>query len=164
MSDTDAPSVRDRLRALGLELPTPPAPAASYVPWRRERDLVFVAGQLPFVDGRLPVTGRLGAEVDTETGIQQARLAGLNALAVAKQAVGDLESVGVAHVLVFVASVPTYFEQHVVANGASDLFEAVLGERGRHARSAVAVPCLPLNGPVEVQALFTVAADSRPPG
>ena len=148
MSNPD--SVRDRLAELGLTLPTMPAPAAAYRPYARVGDSVMTAGQLPVVEGRLPRTGRLGREVDLDTGIELARIAGLNVLAVLEAASGDLDRVAIVKVNVFVASDPMFVEQHLVANGASDLFSAVLGDHGVHARSAVGVACLPLNSPVEI--------------
>lgn len=143
----------DRLAALGLTLPAVPTPAAAYQPWSRVGDLVFTAGQLPVVDGQLPTTGLLGAEIDVETGAGLARTAALNVLAVAAAALGDLDAVRVVKVTVFVASAAGFTEQHLVANGASGLLGEVLGDAGLHARSAVGVPSLPLGSPVEVEAI-----------
>lgn len=144
-----------RLRDLGLELPEAPAPAAAYIPSRAGGGLVFTAGQVPVVDGRLERTGRLGEELTTEEGVEQARTAALNVLAVAAAAAdGDLTRVRVVTVTVFVASGDGFGEQHVVANGASELFNDVLGERGAHSRSAVGVAALPMNSPVEVEAVI----------
>ena len=149
----------DRLAELGLRLPSPPAPAAAYQPWAQAPDgaggLVFTAGQLPVVDGALPRTGKLGAELATADGAELARTAALNVLAVAAAALGDLDRVRVVKVTVFVASAPDFTEQHLVANGASQLFADVLGDAGVHARSAVGVPVLPLDSPVEVEAILT---------
>lgn len=145
-----------RLAALGLVLPAPPAPAANYVPTRRVGQYIYVAGQLPFTNGRLALTGILGDCVSLEQGQQQCQIAALNALAAGVEVIGSMSELTVIHIMVFVASVPTFYEQHLVANGASDLFRAVLGDSGVHSRSAVATPCLPLNAPVEVQALFGV--------
>ncbi|MTV24724.1 RidA family protein [Nitriliruptoraceae bacterium ZYF776] len=145
----------DRLAELGLSLPDPPAPAAAYVPWTRTGDLVFTAGQLPLVDGALPRTGHCGAELTTEQGAELARAAALNVLAVADAAAeGDLDRVRVVKLTVFVASTPDFVEQHLVANGASQLLAEVLGDDGVHARSAVGVPTLPLGSPVEVEAIL----------
>ncbi|MDP8961310.1 MAG: RidA family protein [Actinomycetota bacterium] len=149
-----APSPETRLAELGVALPGPPEPAASYVPWRAAGGLVFTAGQIPLVDGRLPRSGKLGADLTTEEGVEQARTAAINVLAVAKAAAGALARVRVAKVTVFVASAPGFTEQHLVANGASELLGAVLGEAGAHARSAVGVPSLPLDSPVEVEAVL----------
>jgi enamine deaminase RidA (YjgF/YER057c/UK114 family) len=145
----------ERLSELGLELPSAPAPAAAYQPWAQAGELVLTAGQLPVVDGALPRTGKLGAELTTEEGAELARTAALNVLAVAAAAFDDLDAVRVVKITVFVASTPDFAEQHLVANGASELLAAVLGDAGVHARSAVGVPVLPLDSPVEVEAILT---------
>ena len=153
MSGSDDP--RGRLRELGLELTEAPAPAAAYLPSRAGGGLVFTAGQLPVVDGELPRTGRVGEDLTTEDGAELARRAALNVLAVASAAAdGDLTRVRVVKLTVFVASGERFAEQHLVANGASELLAEVLGDRGRHARSAVGVAWLPLNSPVEVEAVL----------
>nr|WP_243851045.1 RidA family protein [Modestobacter marinus] len=139
-------------------MPTPPPPGANYVPARRHGDLLFIAGQLPFVDGRLPRTGKVGDTVDVPGGAELARLAALNGLAVANATLGSLADVSVVQLTVFVASTPDFTEQHLVANGASDVLIEALGERGRHARTAVATPVLPLDTPVEVQLVLGVGA------
>jgi enamine deaminase RidA (YjgF/YER057c/UK114 family) len=144
-----------RLSELGLELPSAPAPAAAYQPWMQAGELVLTAGQLPVVDGSLPRTGKLGADLTTEEGAELARTAALNVLAVADAAFEGLDAVRVVKLTVFVASAPTFTEQHLVANGASELLADVLGEAGVHARSAVGVPVLPLDSPVEVEAILT---------
>jgi enamine deaminase RidA (YjgF/YER057c/UK114 family) len=143
----------------GLDLPVPPKPAANYLAARRHGSLLFTAGQLPFVDGQLPVTGRLGDRVDTATGQELARLAALNALAVASAEIGSLRDVSVVQLTVFVASTPEFTSQHLVANGASDALIGALGARGEHARTAVATPVLPLDSPVEVQVVFATEVD-----
>jgi enamine deaminase RidA (YjgF/YER057c/UK114 family) len=137
-----------------LNLPAPPAPAANYVAARQYGGLLFIAGQLPFIEGQLSTVGRLGDQVDVETGQQLARLAALNALSVANAEVGTLRDVSVVNLTVFVASTSDFTSQHLVANGASDALVAALGPRGEHARTAVATPVLPLNSPVEVQVVF----------
>jgi enamine deaminase RidA (YjgF/YER057c/UK114 family) len=147
-------SAEQRLADLGITLPTPPEPAAAYQPWARASDLVFTAGQLPMADGRLQATGKLGQDIDTEQGAQLARVAAVNVLAVANAAFGGLEDVRVVKVTVFVAGVPAFHEQHLVANGASELLGQVLGDAGVHARSAVGVPSLPMDSPVEVEAIL----------
>jgi enamine deaminase RidA (YjgF/YER057c/UK114 family) len=144
----------EKLAAMGIELPVAPAPAAAYVPFARAGALVLTAGQLPVVDGQLPATGKLGAEVDLETGQQLARQAAINILAQAKAATGDLGFVRVVKLTCFVASTPSFTQQHLVANGASEFLGEVLGERGVHARSAVGVPVLPLDAPVEIEAIL----------
>ena len=153
---TDGPD--ERLAALGVELPAPPAPAAAYQPWSVAGDLVFTAGQLPLVDGKLLRTGRLGDEVTTAEGADLARAAAINVLAVARAAAGDLRRVRVVKLTVFVASADGYTEQHLVANGASEFVAQVLGDDGLHARSAVGVASLPLGAPVEVEAVLRLGA------
>lgn len=137
-------------------LPPPPAPGADYVRAKRSGSLLFLAGQLPFVDGRLPGTGRLGDAVDLEQGRELARLAALNALAVADAELGGLEDVTVVSLTVYVSSDPGFTLQHLVADGASGVLREVLGERGAHPRTAVATPVLPLDSPVEVQLVLGV--------
>jgi enamine deaminase RidA (YjgF/YER057c/UK114 family) len=147
-----------RLTDLGLVLPAVPAPAAAYQPWVRHRDLVVTAGQLPVVEGALPRTGKLGADLATEEGAALAKRAALNVLAIAREAAeGDLDRVRVLKLTVFVACTPDFTEQHLVANGASDLIGEVLGDAGLHARSAVGVSALPLDSPVEVEAFLALA-------
>ena len=147
----------ERLAQLGLELPPVPAPAAAYTPWTRVGDLVYTAGQVATVGGALQRTGKLGSELSTDEGAQQAEVCALNVLAVAAAAFGGLGNVRAVKLTVFVASAPTFTEQHLVANGASQLIGRVLGASGVHARSAVGVASLPLDSPVEVEAIFTSA-------
>jgi enamine deaminase RidA (YjgF/YER057c/UK114 family) len=148
----------DRLAELGIALPEPPAPAAAYVPWVRSGDLVFTAGQLPLQDGRLLATGLVGRALGVPEAQRCARACAVNILAQVRAAVGDLSAVGrIVKLTVFVASAPGFSEQHLVANGASDLLGEVFGEDGRHARSAVGVAALPLDAPVEVDAVVEVA-------
>lgn len=145
----------ERLAELGVDLPEPPAPAAAYRPWQTAGSLVFTAGQIPVVDGEVTRTGRCGDGLSTAEGADVARTCAINVLAVAKAAAdGDLERVRVIKLTVFVASAPGFTEQHLVANGASELIGQVLGDAGLHARSAVGVPSLPLNVPVEVEAVL----------
>jgi len=141
----------ERLRELGLTLPSVAAPAGSYIPARRAGSLVFTAGQLPFVDGTLPATGKVGAEVSPDDAHELARLCALNGLAAVDGLVGLDAVVGVVKVVGFVASAPGFTGQPGVVNGASELLSAVFGEAGRHARSAVGVAELPMGSPVEVE-------------
>ena len=151
MSET----IEKRLSDLGVTLPVAAAPAANYVPYCRSGNLLFTAGQLPLKDGKLQASGLLGRDVDTATGKDAAKYCAINILAQAKAALGDLEKIHrLVKITVFVASAPDFVEQHLVANGASDFLVAVLGERGKHARSAVGTAALPLNAPVEVEAIF----------
>lgn len=147
----------ERLRELGLTLPAVAVPAGAYVPARRSGSLVFTAGQVPFVDGVLAATGRLGAEITPEQGYALARICTLNALAAVDGLVGLDAVAGVVKVVGFVASAPGFTGQPGVVNGASELLGAVFGEAGRHARSAVGVAELPLGAPVEVELVVEVS-------
>jgi enamine deaminase RidA (YjgF/YER057c/UK114 family) len=141
-----------RLTELGLELPPPPQPVASYVPVAISGTLAFVSGQVPMEDGKLIIMGKLGAELDLDAGVAAARRCGLQALAALRSALGSLGRVRrIVKVSVFVASAQGFTDQPKVANGASDLFVDIFGEAGRHARAAVGVPELPLGAPVEVE-------------
>jgi enamine deaminase RidA (YjgF/YER057c/UK114 family) len=150
-----AETIDSRLAALGISLPAAAAPAANYVPFSRAGNLVFTAGQLPLKEGKLVASGLLGRDLDTGAGKEAAKYCAINILAQAKAAIGDLEKIKrLVRITVFVASAPDFTEQHLVANGASDFLVAVLGERGKHARSAVGTAVLPLNAPVEIEAVF----------
>jgi enamine deaminase RidA (YjgF/YER057c/UK114 family) len=153
---TDATTPEQRLARLGLALPEVPQPAANYVPWKRVDSLVYVAGQIPFVRGQLAGVGKVGIDVSLDRACELAGIAALNALAVGAAAAGSLGSLTVVHLTVFVSSAPDFTFQHLVADGASEILVAVLGEAGRHPRTAVATPVLPLDAPVEVQATFWV--------
>lgn len=144
-----------RLAALGLSLPAPAAPVASYRPAVEHGGMLTVSGQLPFLEGEL-VTGRMGEE-DLARGQAAARACGLMLLAQVLAAVGSLDRVSqVVRLGVFVASTSDFIDQAQVANGASDLMEQVFGPCGRHARAAVGVPVLPLGALVEVDGLFAL--------
>ena len=149
-------TVRDRLAELGIVLPGAAAAAGSYVPTVRAGDLLFTAGQLPFVDGALAATGRVGAEVTAEDAKGYARIAALNLLAAVDAAVGLDAVVRVVKLVGFVASADGFTGQPGVINGASDLMAQVFGEAGRHARSAVGVAELPLGAPVELEGILQV--------
>lgn len=154
MSDT----IEMRLRDLGIVLPASAAPAANYVPFAQTGNLLFTAGQLPLKDGKLQAAGLLGRDLDTAAGKEAAKLCAINVLAQAKAALGDLERIArLVKITVFVASDPGFTEQHLVANGASDVLVGVLGERGKHARAAVGTASLPLNAAVEVEAIIEIA-------
>lgn len=151
-------TVEQKLAALGITLPHAAAPAANYLPFARSGTLLFTAGQLPLKDGHLIATGLLGRDLDATKGQEAARQCAVNILAQAKAALGSLEAIGrIVKITVFVASAPDFTTQHLVANGASDLLAAVLGDKGKHARSAVGVASLPLNAPVEIEAIIEVA-------
>ncbi len=141
-----------RLADLGLELPPVPEPAGSYVPATRTGPLIFTAGQVPFKDGKLLLTGKVGADVTVEEAQEAARLCALNAIAAAAEKAGGLNRLrDIVKVTGFVASAPGFNGQPDVVNGASDLVGEVFGEAGLHARSAVGVAELPLDAPVEVE-------------
>lgn len=145
-----------KLAELGLILPAPAAPVAAYVPVVIAGNLAHVSGQLPFVAGEL-VTGRLGESVSVEQGAEAARACGLMILAQLKAALGSLDRVErVVKLGAFVSSTADFTDQPKVANGASELMAAVFGEAGKHARSAVGVPVLPLGAAVEVDAVVAV--------
>ena len=145
-------SVEERLAALGLELPEVAIPAGAYVPAVISGNLVFTAGQIPLVEGKLMAEGRLGAEITAEAGKEIAQRCALNAIAAVKSVLGDLSRVRkVVKVVGFVASTPDFTGQPGVVNGASELLQAAFGDAGIHARSAVGVAVLPLNSPVEVE-------------
>lgn len=146
-----------RLAEMGLKLPQAAAPVASYVPTVRTGNLLYISGQLPFLDGQI-VTGKLGMDIVLEKGQQAAQACGLMLIAQMKAALDDdLSRVRrIVKLGVFVASSSDFHEQPKVANGASELMEAVFGEAGKHARSAVAVPTLPLDAAVEIDAVVEV--------
>jgi enamine deaminase RidA (YjgF/YER057c/UK114 family) len=150
-------SREDKLRELGLHLPEVAKPLAAYVPAVRTGNLVFVSGQLPMVDGKLPLTGKVGAEVSPEDAYACARQCALNALAAIAAEVGSLGAVKrVVKVTGFVASTPEFTGHPGVINGASELIGQVFGEAGAHARAAVGVAALPLDAPVEVEMIVEV--------
>ena len=148
--------IKAKLAELGLVLPLPAAPVAAYVPVVVAGGLAHVSGQLPFIDDVL-VKGRLGEDVTTGEGYAAARACGLMILAQLKAALGSLERVErIVKLGAFVSSTADFTEQPKVANGASELMAAVFGDAGRHARSAVGVPVLPLGAAVEVDAIVAV--------
>jgi enamine deaminase RidA (YjgF/YER057c/UK114 family) len=152
--------VADRLAELGLTLPPVAAPVAAYLPAVRSGSLVWTSGQLPFVDGKLPLTGKVGAAVGAEDAAGAARACALNALAAVAGLVGSLDRVvRVVKVVGYVASDPGFTGQPQVVNGASELLAQVFGEAGRHARSAVGVAVLPMDAPVEVELVAEVRPD-----
>lgn len=159
--------IEAKLKELGIALPAPPAPIASYVPYTvteftadlgRRHGLVVISGQIPLVEGKLALTGKLGAAVSVEQGQAQARQCFINLLAQLKAAAGgDLDKVRrVIRLGGFIACTPDFTQHAVVMNGASDLALAVFGELGRHARSTIGVPSLPADAPVEVEGMFEI--------
>ena len=146
-----------RLHKLGLAVPEVAKPVASYVPAVRSGHHVFTSGQLPMREGQLIATGKVGGEVTPEEALECARQCALNAIAAVRAEVGELANVKrIVKVVAFVASTPDFTGQPGVANGASELFGEVFGEIGQHARSAVGVPVLPLDAPVEVEIVVEV--------
>jgi enamine deaminase RidA (YjgF/YER057c/UK114 family) len=144
--------IEHKIIELGLVLPTPAKPLASYVPAKKSGSLVFTAGQLPMVDGVLVAQGFLGKNVEIEDAYQAARICTLNALAAIKGVIGDLDQIKqIVRVVGYVASVPEFTQQPAVVNGASELLLDIFGENGKHARSAVGMTALPLNAAVEIE-------------
>jgi len=144
--------IETRLAELGMELPQVAAPVAAYVPAIAKNGRAITSGQLPFVAGQLPATGKLGAEISLEQAQDFAAASVLNALAAIKAEIGDLDRITrVVKVMVFVASDPQFTQQPLVANGASELLGKIFGDRGQHVRSAVGVAVLPLDAPVELE-------------
>jgi len=150
-------AIDSRLAELGITLPAAAAPAANYVPTVQTGKLLYTSGQVNIADGKITPPGLLGRDLDVAAGKEAAKLCAINVLAQAKAALGDLAKIKrFVKITVFVASTPDFTEQHLVANGASDLFVAVLGDKGRHARSAIGMASLPLNSAVEVEAIIEV--------
>ena len=150
--------IHAKLKSMGLTLAAPGKPGANYVPWVRTGDLVYVAGQVPFKDGVVMATGHVPSQVGIETAQAAARQCALNALGVVGAAIdGDWSRfVRLVRVGVWVNSDSDFTQQHIVANGASDLFVALFGDAGRHARAAVAANSLPLGAAVEVELIAQV--------
>jgi len=144
--------VLDRLAEIGLNVPVLPKPAGAYIPATMTGNLCYSSGQTGTVDGRLLYTGKLGVEITLEEGYKSAQLAMLNVLAELQWALGDLDRITrVVKLTGFVASAPGFGQQPKVVNGASELLERILGERGKHARSAVGAAELPFGAPVEIE-------------
>lgn len=150
-------SVSERLAELQITLPPVAAPVAAYVPAVRTGNQVWTSGQLPFVDGGLPATGKVGAEVTTEEAADLARTAALNALAAVDALVGVDKITRILKIVGFVASAEGFAGQPAVVNGASNLMGEIFGESGAHARSAVGVAELPLSAPVEIELIVEIA-------
>lgn len=148
-------SASQRMAELGIRMPEVAAPAGAYVPAVASGNLVFTAGQLPFLNGALPATGKVGAEITPEQAKGFAATCALNALAAAETAIGSIDRVTrVVKVVGFVASDPSFSGQPGVINGASELLGQIFGDAGLHARSAVGVAVLPLDSPVEVELIL----------
>lgn len=153
----------EKLQELGIELPGVAAPVAAYVPAIQVGNQVWTSGQLPFIDGSLPATGRLGEEISIEDGAAYARTAVLNALAAVDSVVGIDNVTRVLKVVGFVASAPGFHQQPAVINGASEVLGEIFGDAGQHARSAVGVAELPMGAPVEVEIIVEVAQNTATP-
>ena len=154
-----ASTVESRLNEMGITVPDAPAPAANYVPWVKSGNMIYVAGQVPFVDGKLTATGHLGDNASVEDGYEQAKICAINLIAQVKAACdGDLDRVvRVVKLGGFVASTPDFTQQPAVVNGASDLMVATFGDAGKHARFAVGSSVLPLGCLVEVDGVFEIS-------
>ena len=153
-AETDA-----KLAALDITLPVAAAPAANYLPYVQAGNMLYISGQLPMENGKLGVTGQLGAGVTVAEGQRAAELCAINILAQAKAALGgDLSRiVRIVRLNCMVSSTPDFYEQHLVANGASNLLAEVLGAAGKHSRVAVGTAALPLNASVEIDVIVEVA-------
>ena len=151
-------TIEARLKALDVDLPEAAAPAANYVPFVQTGNQLFISGQLPMADGKLQFTGKLGADVSLEDGKAAAKLCAINLLAQAKAATGDLEKVlRLVKIVGFVNSTGDFTDQPQVINGASDFLVEAMGDKGRHARSAVSAGSLPFGAAVEIEAIFEIA-------
>lgn len=150
-------SVYDKLSSLGITLPPVSTPAAAYVPFARTGNLVFLSGHIARKDGK-PLTGQLGGNITTEQGKEAARAIAIDLMATLQSALGDLNKIKrIVKLMVLVNSAPTFTEQHLVGNGASELFREVFGESGLHARSAFGVAQIPLGACVEIELIAEVA-------
>ena len=151
-------SFETQMTVLGLVLPAPPKPVATYIPVVQTGDLLFLSGMIPLRDGTLVMAGTLGKEISVEQGYEAAKMCVLNALAVIRQHVGTLDRVKqVVRMVGYVASTGDFVQQPAVINGASDLLVKIFGDAGRHARVAVGATALPLNAPVEIELIVQVS-------
>ncbi|MCG7232437.1 RidA family protein [Corynebacterium propinquum] len=155
-----AANIKDRLAELGITLPEVAKPLAAYVPAKRVGNQVWTSGQLPLVDGQLPITGLVGDEVSAEEAYSAARTCALNALAAVDAEVGLDNVASISKLVGFVASAPGFYEQPGVVNGASELVGEIFGDQGVHVRSAVGIAALPKNAPVEVEMVVELRSSS----
>ena len=154
-------SIAERLKELGIELPRAQAPLAAYVPSVLTGNLLYIAGQGPIADNKVKMRGRLGETLSEQQGIEAARMAAVNAMAVMADALGSLDRVArIVKLNGYVNSAADFERQHVVINGASELLVEVFGERGRHARAAVGTNVLPMGMPVEIELVVEVTPDA----
>ncbi len=150
-------SFDQRLAQLNIQLPAPPKPVATYIPAVQAGDLLFLSGMIPFRDGKLVSAGKVGRDLTVDQGVEAARVALLNALAVIRHELGTLDRVRqVVRLVGYVASAEGFVQQPAVMNGASDLLVAIFGEKGKHARVALGAAELPLNAPVELEMILQV--------
>jgi enamine deaminase RidA (YjgF/YER057c/UK114 family) len=149
--------IEEKLKKLGLKLPSPPAPAGAYTPYVFADNLLFISGQLPWVEKKLKFTGKLGKELNLQQGKECAKICCLNALSVIKMALGDLNKIKVVvKVIGTVSSADNFYQQPLVVNGASELLLEVFGEKGKHSRAVSGVNVLPLNAPVMIEMVIDV--------
>lgn len=149
--------IEEKIKTLGYDLPEAPKPLAAYIPVTRVDNLIFTAGQLPMVEGKLISEGKLGNEVSDEVGIKAAEICAINCLSVIKSEIGDLDNIEqIVKVTVFINSADGYITQPKIANGASEFLVNIFGESGKHVRSAVGVNELPINSPVEIEMIVKV--------
>ena len=149
--------IEEKIKTLGYDLPEAPKPLAAYIPVTRVNNLIFTAGQLPMVEGKLISEGKLGNEVSDEVGIKAAEICAINCLSVIKSEIGDLDNIEqIVKVTVFINSADGYITQPKIANGASEFLVNIFGESGKHVRSAVGVNELPINSPVEIEMIVKV--------
>lgn len=149
-------SIEEKFKELGLELPPPPQPAGAYTRAVRSGDQLFVSGQLPMADGAIQYAGSVGGNLSEAQGYEAARLCALNALSILQAESGDLNAVRIIRIGGYVCSERDFTGQAKVVNGASELFAAVLGQRGVHARLAVGVYALPLGAAVELEVIAQI--------
>jgi enamine deaminase RidA (YjgF/YER057c/UK114 family) len=153
-----ASEIEARLKSLGVELPPVPTPAANYVPFVISGRQIFVSGQIPVTPEGVKYVGKVGREISVEDGQKAAMICAINILAILKSAAGDLDKIGrIVKLVGFVNGAPDFIEPQKIVNGASDFLVAVLGEKGRHARSAIGVGTLPFGVAVEVEAIAELA-------
>src|SRR5262245_8137831 len=151
-------TVEEKLRELGITLPAAPAAVGAYVPWVRTGNLVYTSGQLPWLEGKLAYTGKLGVDLGVDEGYQAARICAINAIAQLVAAVGDFERIRqIVRIEGNVHAGPGFQDHAQVLNGASDLINAVFGPRGRHTRTALGINEMPLNAAVQLSVLAEVA-------
>lgn len=149
--------IEQKLKELGIEIPEAPEPLASYIPATTAGNLVYTAGQLPIIEGKLILQGKLGGDVSVEIGIKAAEICTMNCLSVIKSEIEDLDKIRrIVKVTVFVNSANGFTRQPQVANGASELLIKIFGEAGKHVRSAVGVNELPINAPVEIEMIAEI--------